>query len=94
MAWKPLSALGQASISEFELRDKARGEDFRTLPTGAGREPGFPRALQIFRGGTFAQIARAGQRRSDSLNRVGAIALGCVVKHRGVGHARADGESQ
>ena len=86
--------VGPRIDQRVEFRDEARGEHFRTLPTGAGREPGFPRAGEIFGGRTFAQIARTGQRRSDSLNRIRPIALGRLVERGGIGHARANGESQ
>jgi hypothetical protein len=86
--------IGPGIDLRVEFRDEARGEYFRTLPTGARREPCFLRARQIFRGCPLAQIARAGQRRSDSLNRVGPIVLSRVVERRGLCRARVDGESQ
>ncbi len=67
-----------------EFRNKAGGEDFRTLPAGARREPGFLGARQIVRGDALAQIARARQRLADALDHVRPIALGRVVERRGI----------
>ena len=67
-----------------EFRNKACGEYLRALPPGTGRNPGLLRARQVLRGDALAQIPRARQRRADPLDHVRAIALGRIVKRRGV----------
>ena len=75
--------VGPGIDQRIEFRNEAGGEHFRPLPAGAGREPGLLGAGQIVGGDAFAQIPRAGQRRSDALDHVGPVAFGRLIKRRG-----------
>ena len=67
-----------------EFGNKARGEDFRSLPAGARRYPGLLRPFEVARCCAVAQIARASQGTPDTFDHVRPIIFRTVIERASV----------